>query len=77
MVPRGDLYPLFVVNRPPAVWDRSMRMCGDGYVGAFPLFITNMRSRHCIVGGDRTRMGGGGTEKMCTLHAGGMWWFWY
>ena len=21
--------------------------------------------------------GGGGTEKMCTLHAGGMWWFWY
>jgi len=39
------------VNRPPAVWDRSMRMCGDGYVGAFPLFIIEMRSRHCIVGG--------------------------
>ena len=28
-----------------------MRMCGDGYVGAFPLFVIEMRSRHCIVGG--------------------------
>ena len=26
-----------------------MRMCGDGYVGAFPLFIINMRSRHGMV----------------------------
>jgi hypothetical protein len=22
-----------------------MRMCGDGYVGPFPLFIINMRTR--------------------------------